>query len=134
MIFVGALLMDNTVSIPECHLSLHMPSDENDDGPSDCVRFLKLAVLVEDNLALDALLHLGRSGGRRKQSATPTAALRPRVPCPQSPPPIRCRIGITRDAAFCYYYSDNLHLLRFAGAELVPCIPLSKKRNSTGNI
>jgi cobyrinic acid a,c-diamide synthase len=35
------------------------------------------------------------------------------------------RIGIARDAAFCFYYAENLRLLEEAGAELCPFSPIS---------
>ena len=37
------------------------------------------------------------------------------------------RIGIARDKAFCFYYSENLRLLEEAGAKLIPFSPLHSR-------
>ncbi len=42
------------------------------------------------------------------------------------------RIGLARDAAFCFYYRENLDRLRQAGAELVEFSPLKDKKLPTG--
>ena len=38
--------------------------------------------------------------------------------------PGKLRIGLARDEAFCFFYADNLDLLREMGAELVPFSPI----------
>jgi len=104
---IGYVPRDAALTLPERHLGLHMAAESLTAERLDC-----LAECVERHLDLDRLLRL---------SARPRpVAVEPRV---QHPP--RVRIGIARDAAFCFYYQDNLDLLRSLGAELVEFSPIS---------
>jgi cobyrinic acid a,c-diamide synthase len=106
---LGYLPRDPNFSIPERYLGLHLA-----DETLSAERLGKMAEWIEAHLDLDRLLELGR---REK----PTCELRgERLPK-------RARIGIARDAAFCFYYHDNLELLRELGAELVDFSPIADR-------
>jgi cobyrinic acid a,c-diamide synthase len=101
---IGYLPRDAKFSIPERHLGLHLGHEVDLDGLGDW---------IEAHLDLDRLLELNL---RRRP-----AAHREEI----SREPARTRIGIARDAAFCFYYHDNLELLRRLGAELVEFSPIA---------
>jgi cobyrinic acid a,c-diamide synthase len=84
-------------------------------------RLSGLARRVEEHLDLDRLLAL---------SSRPMIA--PATPREPPVPRLCARIGIARDAAFCFYYQDNLDLLRALGAELVEFSPIADRALPAG--
>lgn len=92
--------------------------------------------LVPSNEAADARRHIDYIGQRiaeqvdlervRAVAAQAPVLLPTTVPPPS--PPVDVRIGIARDAAFSFYYPDDLDGLRAAGAELVPIDTLRDSR------
>ena len=106
---VGYLPRDASFAIPERHLGLHLAQEA-----MTAERLARLAQWIESNLDLNRMLELAV-----RQSAVPP-------PPPESTrQPHRARIGVARDAAFCFYYRDNLELLRDLGAELVDFSPIA---------
>jgi cobyrinic acid a,c-diamide synthase len=106
--------------IPERHLGLTTQEDlpAADRRPWD-ETLAGLAAALEETVDVDRLLAL---------AAVPDP---PDGPVPQAPTTggrqstrPRRRVAVARDAAFCFYYPDNLELLREAGAEVVPFSPL----------
>jgi cobyrinic acid a,c-diamide synthase len=73
----------------------------------------EMVAWVEKHVDLDALLGLARKGSPDPAIVTPAISEKPRV-----------RIAVARDRAFCFYYQDNLDLLRESGAELVTFSPM----------
>jgi cobyrinic acid a,c-diamide synthase len=106
---VGYLPREAALVFPERHLGLHLASETLTED-----RLKTLAECVESHVDLDRLLSLGA---------------RPRVTAParKSAPAARVRIGVARDAAFCFYYETNLELLRECGAELVEFSPIADR-------
>lgn len=75
----------------------------------------RLADAAEEGIDLDGLLALARRAAPfAGETAPPFPVCRERV-----------RIAVAQDAAFCFYYVDNLDVLRAMGAELIPFSPLA---------
>jgi cobyrinic acid a,c-diamide synthase len=108
---IGYLPRDVNFAMPERHLGLHLAHEALTEERLDA-----LAAWIESNLDLDLLLELGS----RPNSA---AACLPDL----KRTPERARIGIARDAAFCFYYHDNLEVLRSQGAELIDFSPIADR-------
>lgn len=108
---LGGIPRDKDVEVPERHLGLLMAEEDRFPG----TYLSKLADLVETHLDLDRLLALSVIDEPQAAALAST---------PAAPPGPRPRIGVARDAAFCFYYADNLELLADAGAEIVEFSPL----------
>ena len=106
---LGCLPRSEEIDLPERHLGL-MTAEE---GHLDADLLERLADWLEQHVDIEALL---KTVGTRSLPVEATAT-------PQ-PDKKTVRIGIARDAVFCFYYQDNLDRLTAAGAELVPFSPL----------
>ncbi len=105
------------------HLGLMMP-----DEISELHQKLdQLSAELEKSLDLDAILALAGAAPELPEAAPAfgedpakkeESAFRDRVK------KARIRIGVARDEAFCFFYEDNLTLLREMGAELVEFSPI----------
>ncbi|MGQ9920669.1 MAG: cobyrinate a,c-diamide synthase [Desulfobacca sp.] len=104
----GGLPRQETLAIPERHLGLVTAQER----PLTEEFLAALADCLESHLNLDALWQ-----------ALPTLPPNP-GPKEAEPNPVRVRLGVAHDEAFCFYYPENFRLLRWAGAELVPFSPL----------
>jgi cobyrinic acid a,c-diamide synthase len=109
---LGFLPRTENISLPERHLGLVM-AGEFLDAP----RLGEMADWIETGVDLDRLLKL--SSDRAPSFEIPS------LPQPTTPPGPIARIGLARDAAFCFYYQDNLDLLVESGAELVEFSPMT---------
>lgn len=112
---LGYLPREEGLEIPSRHLGL--VTDE--DFSMDQRRIESLAHWIESNLELDRLM----------------TTIQGRTPDP-TPRPLnrkgKIKIGLARDEAFCFYYPENLRLLREAGAELIPFSPIHEKKLPEG--
>jgi len=106
---VGALVYDEQVALAERHLGLVTAGE----GSLTAGKRARLADAIERGVDLEGLLELAApapvSTARSDLATRPTSLV---------------RIGVAHDAAFCFYYRENLELLRTSGAELVYWSPL----------
>lgn len=103
---LGALPSDAKLSIPERHLGLTTVGERADAAMFSA----EAAGLVSRYCDMDAIRSLFFQAPslpvREAESAGAVSA-------------VRARIGVFRDAAFCFYYPDNLRALQECGADLV---------------
>ena len=112
---LGALGRDRALEIPERHLGL-VPANEAGEANRTINR---LAEAVAGGVDLDRIVEIAKSAEGPRLAA---------VPAPVATPKIRdIRIGVARDAAFGFYYPDDLEALETAGAEIVPFDCLNDK-------
>jgi cobyrinic acid a,c-diamide synthase len=107
---LGYVLHRDALAIPERHLGL-LTVEEN----------------AADRDSRNALL-LAAAGGLDLDRIAPAPRARPAPVAPLLAAPAagaRVRVAIARDAAFCFYYAENLELLEEAGAELCPFSPIA---------
>jgi cobyrinic acid a,c-diamide synthase len=108
---LGGLAHDPALTLPERHLGLVTAME----GAFDEARRARLAQAIETSIDLDRLLGLAKP-------------LPPGLSAPRAGTTVgRVRIGVARDAAFQFYYAENLELLEAAGADLVFWSPLAER-------
>ncbi len=101
---VGAIRRDDLLTLPERHLGL-VTAVEGTLTPAHRAR---LAEMIEASINLDQLLKIAAPIRDTALAQSWVDAV-----------PTRARIGVARDAAFQFYYPENLERLRAAGAEIV---------------
>jgi cobyrinic acid a,c-diamide synthase len=110
---VGWLPRRTDWQIPQRHLGLVTQADlKNAAGPD----LDQLARAFEATVDVDLLLQLSTC-------MVPAECTTPAVV--DHPRPAQVRVGVAKDAAFCFYYQDNFDLLQATGAELVFFSPLN---------
>lgn len=110
---LGWLPRDPLWQIPERHLGLMTA----EDLAADSARWEMLGQGLAKTVDLDRLLQLASEVREPAvmQRVSSSGGLRPRL----------ARVAVARDAAFCFYYPENLELLADAGAKIVPFSPLT---------
>ncbi len=106
---LGCLPYNSDIHVPERHLGLHMASEHQ-------AFIAQAAAWVQEHIDLDHILQLAEAAPPLTNAPTPIT-IQSQV--------TGVRIAVAQDAAFCFYYEDNLDLLRAAGAEIVPFSPLA---------
>lgn len=106
---LGCLGRSDDVELPSRHLGL-VTASEGEQAVYD-----RLADWLEQGVDVTGLLET-------------LPECEPKDVLPDPEPVGDVRIGVARDEAFCFYYHENLRLLRACGAELVEFSPMRDKR------
>ncbi|TVM17975.1 cobyrinate a,c-diamide synthase [Oceanidesulfovibrio indonesiensis] len=134
---LGCLMNDAEMDVPSRHLGLVTAEDR----PTDATFADRLADWVESGVDVEKLLHVlpdvsrnvdicaaANGSGITAEDADNEGACRPvdlSMNLDAQPAEMVVRIAVARDAAFSFYYDENLRLLEAAGAELAFFSPLA---------
>lgn len=113
---VGYLKKELDIEIPERHLGL-VPSIERGELEGF---FDQLGELVEETIDLNQLMELAKASPLPQQEAS--------LFKPSEDQKQELTIAVAKDAAFNFYYPENLELLEAYGAKLVYFSPLNKEK------
>jgi cobyrinic acid a,c-diamide synthase len=111
---LGYVPRDAGFEIPHRHLGLMVAEEE----PISPEALDKLTEAVLGCVDIDGLVSLSASTGPHVPSRAGETPEGERVPA-------ACRVAVALDRAFCFYYQDNIDLLRQAGAEILFFSPLT---------
>lgn len=117
---LGCIPRDETLRVPERHLGLHTVMERQAEAQA----FVRRAAdVARAHVDLDRLIEIagqpaGLAAWGDERLSRSDDVFRPMNGRPGA------RIAVARDEAFCFYYEDNLDLLRAAGAEIVFFSPL----------
>lgn len=108
---LGALPRDAAMTIVERHLGLTTPAETRGEQ----AKVDALAAMIRDGVDLDRVLKIARDAGPASNGDTPGGSSRS----------IDITIAVARDAAFGFYYTDDMEAFERAGARIVPFSPIS---------
>jgi cobyrinic acid a,c-diamide synthase len=112
---LGGFVRTEGIEIPERHLGLIPAVERGELEPL----FSRLADEMEQQIDVDQLLKIAR--------ATADVPVAEAVLFGEKPEPVT-KIAVAKDAAFNFYYQENLELLELAGAELLYFSPLAGEK------
>lgn len=110
---LGAVRRFDISGINERHMGL-VPANEDTQADQ---KIIQLRQIMEDQVDLDSIFSLAKGLADSKPSLSEIS-----LPAPD------LKIGIARDAAFGFYYHDDLDEFRKAGAELIPIDTLTDNK------
>lgn len=118
---LGCIPRLDELKVPERHLGLFTVQGREEEVRTWLSR---AAAAAEQHVDLERLLEIARSAPKVE---TPAAQF-----SPVANQPARVKLAVARDAAFCFYYEDNLDELRRQGAEITFFSPLQDDRLPEG--
>ncbi|MEI6043989.1 MAG: cobyrinate a,c-diamide synthase [Chloroflexota bacterium] len=113
---LGGLPKNRKYALPERHLGLVPAGEGLKEGELEAT-LAKLAEEIAHMVDLDALERLATTASFEQTRVSPKLF-------PAEPLSKIVRLGLAYDAAFGFYYQDNLDLLQAWGAEIVPFSPM----------